>query len=176
MADLNPTRLCVCVTVDPNDFTLCASYRWTAGAHVPPRHSHALITCISPTPPQYRPCQLCLGFYTAVFELHWRAVWRVGRSSASHSTMWLCLASRWKMVSLITNHVIMWKPHQPHRTNESLLDKINDSFWAVHWWPWLSTGAQGGQACMFGYNKEEMSNFALDTNETWERQSGRPPD
>lgn len=96
----------------------------------------------------------------------------VGRSSASHSTMWLCLASRWKMVSLITNHVIMWKPHQPQRTNESLLDKINDSFWAVHRWPWLSTGEQGGQACMFGYNKEEMSNFALDTNETWERQSG----
>lgn len=35
---------------------------------------------------------------------------------------------------------------------------------------------KGGQACMFGYNMEKMSNFALDTDETCERQFRRTLD
>ncbi len=63
------------------------------------------------------------------------------------------------MVSLITNHVIMWKPQHPQRINESLLDKMNDSLWTGYWW-WLSTGEMGGQICMWVcIYLEEMSEF-----------------
>lgn len=85
--------------------------------------------------------------------------------------MWLCLACRWKMVFLITNHVIMWKPQHPQRINESLLDKINDSHCAGLWW-WLSTRAMGGQICTWVCTcLDELSEFVEASN--WTRRTHR---
>lgn len=65
------------------------------------------------------------------------------------------------MVSLITNHVIMWKPQWPQRINESLLDKMNDCFWTGYWW-WLSMGEMSGLICKWLYMYiyfDELSEF-----------------
>lgn len=140
----------------------------TAGAQVPPHHSHALIICISPAPiiPPHRMSALFRILHGCLRVRLISCV--VGRSHLNHwqtlvtqvtQTCGPVLPSRWKTVSLITNHVIMWKPQHPQRINESLLDKIHDSLWAdddFQWEKWVDRFV-----CGFVYIWKSWVNFEI---------------